>query len=409
QVYIRAYQLTKKDLYKRVTEETLDWVLTEMTHQLGGFYSTLDADSEGEEGKFYVWQQNEIEELLGSDAEAFIHYYGVTEEGNFEGKNILFVEEPISRMLSEVAKEQKMTEEDVWELLKRSRKVLLAERNKRVRPGLDDKILTAWNGMMIRSFAEAGRILNRNDYTNAAIKAASFLLTTNREGQKLLRSYKDGKARFNAYLEDYSYLIDGLIALYEATFDLNWLKEARSLAKVMIEQFWDNQEAGFFFTGSDHEELIARSKDFSDNATPSGNSVAVDALLRLHMLFNQEEYESKAVMILHMVSKPLERFSTGFGHMLCALDFYLSRPKEVAIIGNRDSQDTKLLLDTVSSNYFPNLVLVFAEPNDEEAKQLIPLLADRSMVGGKATAYVCERFACKQPVTSAEELLEQLR
>ncbi|MEW6731415.1 MAG: thioredoxin domain-containing protein [Acidobacteriota bacterium] len=408
QVYLRAYQLTGKPMYRRITEETLDWVLAEMTDPQGGFYSTLDADSEGVEGKFYIWEKEEIEHLLGTDASAFINYYSVTSAGNFEEKNILYVAKPEDEMAKEAAKIAGISIEELHAALIRGRQTLLTARAQRIRPGRDDKILTAWNGMMIRSFAEAARVLGRDDYRAAAIKATEFLLSTNYVDGRLLRSYKDGQAKYNAYLEDYAYMIDALIALYEATGKLSWLEQARVFADVMIEQFWDNEDGGFFFTGKDHEELVARSKDYSDNATPSGNSVAIDVLLRLQIIFNHEDYGHKATRILSLLTRVLERFSAGFGHTLGALDFYLSTPKEIAIIGEQGAANTEALLATVYGHYLPNKVVVIAEANDTRAKELIPLLADRGMINGQATAYVCEKFTCKQPVNSPEELATQL-
>jgi uncharacterized protein len=408
QLYLRAYQLTGNEAYKRITEETLDWVLSEMTDEKGGFYSTLDADSEGHEGKFYIWDKKEIEQLLGPEARAFNSYYGVTEEGNFEGKNILFVPKPAEEIAREVAKQNNISVDELAALLERGRKKLLAERAKRVRPGRDDKVLTSWNGMMIKSFAEASRVLGRSDYQATAIRAAEFLLTTNRQGDRLLHSYKDNQAKFNAYLDDYSYFIDALLAIYEATFDLKWLIEARALTDVMIEQFWDEEEEGFFYTGKDHEALIARNKDFSDNATPSGNSVAVDVLLRLGALLNDDGYEKKAATVMNMLARPMERFPGGFGHMLGALDFFLSTKKEIVIIGKRDATDTRALIDAVYNRYLPNKIVALAEPGESEAAKLIPLLANRNVINGKATAYVCEHFTCKQPVTTPDELAAQL-
>lgn len=408
QVYLQAYQATRKDYYRQITEEILDWVLAEMTDSEGGFYSTLDADSEGVEGKFYVWDKKEIEEILGSQAKPFIEFYGVTEEGNFEERNILFVDLPVAEMETTVAKLNNLTVSELRESLANSRKKLREVRSKRVWPGRDDKVLTAWTAMMVKSFAQAARVLRRDDYLAAAIKATEFVLNVNRKDGRLLRSYKNGQARFNAYQEDYAYLIDALIALYEATFQTKWLLEARSLTNLMIDQFWDKEEGGFFFTSNDHESLITRSKEYSDNATPSGNSIAVDALLKLKHIFNDDQYEAMAVKVFNMLNRALERFPGGFGHMLGALDFHFAQVKEIAIIGSLESIETKELLDAVYQSYLPNKVVVVAEPTDQEASQLISLLANRTMIDGKATAYVCENFTCKQPVTRAGELSIQL-
>lgn len=408
QSYLRAFQVTGKTQYQRIAKETLDWVLAEMTDPQGGFYSTLDADSEGVEGKFYVWDQAEIAHILGDDAEIFIDYYGITEQGNFEEQNILCVNKPEAEMAQDVATLNKITLEQVAETLARSRQKLLAERAKRVRPGRDDKVLTAWTAMMAKAFAEAARVFEEPRYRTAAVQALDFILKTNQVNGRLLRSYKDGQARFNAYLEDYAYVIDALIAVYEATFETKWLQEAHRLTDIMLAQFWDDKEGGFFFTSQDHEELIARNKDFSDNATPAGNSVAVDVLLRLHLLLNNDSYRDKAVKTLNLLAQAMERFPGGFGHLLCALDFYLGHAKEIAIIGEPQASDTAALLAVIYRQYLPNKVVACAAANDQNATTIIPLLAHRPAVGGKATAYVCENFACQQPVTSSEELSKQL-
>ncbi|MBI4851763.1 MAG: thioredoxin domain-containing protein [Acidobacteria bacterium] len=408
QVYLEAYQATGNKYYKQVTEEILDWVVAEMTDPKGGFYSTLDADSEGEEGKFYVWDQEEIEKLLGSEAKPFIEFYGVTKHGNFEERNILNIDFPISEMEDRVSKLCEISIEELRKNLANSRKKLREVRAKRVWPGLDDKILTAWTGMMIKSFAQAAQALKRDDYKQVAIKATEFILTYNSSNGRLLRSYKNEQARFNAYQEDYAYFIDALIATYEATFQTKWLVEARRLADIMINQFWDEEEGGFFFTSNDHEELIIRSKEYTDNATPSGNSVAVDVLLKLHHIFNDERYEKIAVRILGLVGKALERFPGGFGHMLGALDFYLGQTKEIAIIGNPESDDTKALVKTIYQGHLPNKIVLVVHPSDSESINLLPLLANRLMIDGMATAYVCEHFTCKEPVTKVDELTKQL-
>jgi hypothetical protein len=409
QVYLHAYQVTQNQYYKQITEEILDWVVAEMTDPKGGFYSTLDADSEGEEGKFYVWEKEEIEKILGNDAKQFIEYYGVTKHGNFEERNILFIDFPVKEMEERVSKLCSIKVEDLRESLDSSRKRLREIRAKRVWPGLDDKILTAWTAMMLKSFAEASQILKRDDYKTVAIKAADFLLTYNSINGRLLRSYKNDQARFNAYQEDYAYFIDALISLYEATFQTKWLIEARRLTDIMIDQFWDDEEGGFFFTSKDHEELITRSKEFTDNATPSGNSVAVDSLLKLQHIFNDERYGKIAERVLNLLGKAVERFPGGFGHMLGALDFHLSQAKEIVVVGEIEANDTKALVDAIYQNHLPNKIVLVVDPSDNESVKLFPLVANRSMINGKATAYVCENFTCKEPVTKADELIKQLK
>lgn len=409
QTYLQAYQATENKYYKQITEEILDWVVAEMMGSKGGFYSTLDADSEGEEGKFYIWEQEEIEKILGNEAKLFIEYYGVTKHGNFEERNILFVDFPVGEMEERVSKLCSVTVERLKESLASSRKKLREVRAKRIWPGLDDKILTAWTGMMIKSFAQAAQVLKRNDYKDIAVKATEFILNHNSLNGRLLRSYKNDQARFNAYQEDYAYLVDALIAVYEATFETKWLVEARRLTDLMIKEFWDEEEGGFFFTSTDHEELITRSKEYSDNATPSGNSIAVDVLLKLSHIFNDEHYKDIAVRTLNLLGKAVERFPGGFGHMLGALDFHLANVKEIVIIGNPESDDTKALIEAVYQSYLPNKVVLVSSPEDNEASKLFPLLENRLMIDGKATAYVCENFTCKEPVVKVDELIKQLK
>jgi uncharacterized protein YyaL (SSP411 family) len=405
-VYLNAYLVTGDEFYRRITTETLDYVLREMTSPNGGFYSTQDADSEGEEGKFFVWTPGEVAALLGDeDARLFCRYFDVSQMGNFEGHNILHVdEEPevIARLMG-------VTKERLIEAIDRGRRILLAAREKRVKPHRDEKMLTAWNGLMLRSFAEAGRALDRRDYLDAAIKNADFLLTHLQRDGRLLRTHRDGESKLNAYVEDYAYLIDGLLALYEATFDLRWFEEARRLTETMIEQFWDGEAGGFFFTSSDHEQLITRNKDFYDNAIPSGNSVAAHALLRLSLLTGEERYRQIAGQILGLMKNVMMRAPGAFGHLLCALDLYLASPYEIAIVGHPSSEDTRALVGEVFQAYLPNKVVALAAPGDSMAPQKIKLLENRNEVGGKATAYVCRNFYCEAPVTEPARLKAQLR
>jgi hypothetical protein len=377
-----------------------------MTNPEGGFYSAQDADSEGVEGKFFVWTPQEVKEVLGeNEGELFCRYYDVTEWGNFEGKNIL----NIPRDMEVVAKLENASVEELNAVIERGRRKLFEHREYRIKPHRDEKVLTAWNGLMLRSFAEAANALDRDDYRQVAIKNADFLLTRLRRDGRLLRTYRDGESKLNGYLEDYALLIDGLMAVYEATFDLRWLEEARALADTMIAQFWDDVDGGFYFTGKDHEELITRTKDFYDNATPSGNSVAADVLLRLAVLFDERDYERRAVRVFRLMGDSVMRYPSAFGHLLGALDFYFSTPKEIAIVGEKHSSDTQALLRVVHSQYLPNKVIAFKEPGDARAAELIPLLANREAINSKATAYVCEHFTCQTPMTDSEELAKQLR
>ena len=329
-LYLHHYQATGDDKARQVAEGILDYVVREMTAPEGGFYSTQDADSEGVEGKFFVWSWNEIQELLGDQAaKVFCDYYNVTTEGNFEGANILNV----TRSVPEVASRNKMEVADLEALLAESRRKLYEAREKRVKPDRDEKILTAWNGMMLASFAEAGAILERDDYIDIAERNARFILETLRNDGLLLRTYKDGVAKLNGYLEDYAFLSEGLLTLYETTGDLEWLQACLQVTAKMVEEFWDDDAGGFFFTGKSHETLIVRSKDFFDNATPSGNSVAAEVLLRLALLTDNEDYRRRGTTILRLMAQAMNRYPAGFGRALGALDFYLSSPKEIAIVG----------------------------------------------------------------------------
>ena len=404
-LYLEAYQATGDAFYRRIAEETLDYVARDMTAPEGGFYSAEDADSEGVEGKFYVWTPGEIEGALEPDeARLAIRFWDVTERGNFEGKNILYVPHPPEA----VAAEFDISTEELWEKIVVIRQKLFAEREKRVRPGRDEKVLAAWNGLMLRAFAFAARVLEREDYRRIAEKNASFLLEKLRLDGRLRRSYKDGRPRFNGYLEDYACVADGLVALYEATFETRWLAEAKALADAILELFWDEERAAFYDTSADHEELVTRPRDVYDSAAPSGNSVAVDVLLKLSVLLDREDYRRRAEAILEGLSGAIARLSGGFGRLLSALDFYLSTPYEVAVIGNPQAPDTKALLEAVYSAYLPNKVVAGRSESDEEASRLVPLLADRSARDGRATAYVCVQYACQSPTTDAEELKRQL-
>jgi uncharacterized protein len=404
-LYLEVYQATGDEFYKRIAEETLDYVVRDMTSPEGGFYSAEDADSEGEEGKFYVWTPEEIRSSLNAD-EATIaeRHWDVTARGNFEGKNILYVPRPPEAVAAEFG----ISPDELRERIGEIRSKLFAAREERVRPGRDEKILAAWNGLMLRSFAFAARVLKREDYREVARKNASFLLEKLSVEGRLRRSYKDGQARFNGYLEDYAMAADGLVALYEATFETSWLAEATSLADAILEHFWDEHGGIFYDTPADHEELVTRPRDVYDSAAPSGTSVATDVLLRLSLLLDREEYRQRAEAVLDSSSGSMERLPGAFGRLLAALDFYLSRPREVAIVGDIVSPDTQALVHAVYTPYLPNKVVAGWAPEDEEAARLVPLLADRPMRDGRPTAYVCEGYACKNPTTDPEELARQL-
>ena len=331
-LYLHAYQITRKPLYRRVVEETLDYVLREMTDPAGGFYSAQDADSEGEEGKFFVWRPEEIAEVLGEEDGALVsRYYGVTTVGNFEGRSILNVAPEAADDMERAG----IAGERLDALLRRARAGLMEARSRRVPPERDDKVLTSWNGLMLAAFAEAGAVLDRDDYTRVAEKAASFLSESLRRDGRLLRTHKDGASRLLGYLEDYAFLIDGLLVLHEATFQARWLQDAVELGYAMVDLFWDDAAGQFYDTGTDHEELVVRPRDMTDNAIPSGSSMAAGVLLKLAVVSGDGDLERRAIVALRSTKSLMERFPTGAGHWLCALDFYLSTPKEIALVGDR--------------------------------------------------------------------------
>ena len=402
-LYLHAYQVTGDPLYRRIVEETLDYMAREMTDANGGFYSAQDADSEGVEGKFFVWRPEEIIDLLGkSEGDLFNSYYGVTRKGNFEGRSILHIAKGGAAVRG-------MNEEELVENLRRWKKRLLAARNERVAPGLDDKVLTSWNGLAMRAFAEAGGALGRPDYLEKANINAKFLLDNLVRDGRLLRTYRNAEAKLNGYLEDYAFLIDGLLVLHEATLDGRWLDESISLGEAMVDLFWEESEGRFYDTGRDHEELVLRPRDYTDNATPCGSSMAADVLLRLAVVTGDSEHQRRAVTSLRSVRELMSRFPTGAGHWLGALDFYLSTPKEIAIVGDAGDAGTDALLSEVSRRYLPNRVLVgSAGSGTAEARSGVPLLEDRDRVDGKPTAYVCENYACSLPVTEPAALAAQL-
>jgi uncharacterized protein YyaL (SSP411 family) len=403
-LYLHHFQLTQTNEARKTAEGILDYVVREMTSAKGGFYSTQDADSEGVEGKFFVWAQAEVNQLLGADDAKLVNdYYNVTAEGNFEEANILNV----TRSLNEVATRNNVTPSHLDAVLSRSKQKLFEAREQRVKPGRDEKVLTAWNGMMLASFAEAGAILGRDDYTQVAKCNARFILDKLRSNGLLLRTYKDGMAKLNGYLEDYACVSEALLTLYETTGETEWLEECLSVTAKMLEEFWDDEAGGFFFTGKSHEILIVRSKDFFDNATPSGNSVAAEVLLRLGLLTDNDDYRRRATTVLRLVAEPIARYPAGFGRALGALDFYLSSPKEIAIVGDQENEVTASLKHEVWRRYLPNKVVGTVQPKDERAPQLMPLLRNRTS-DDQPLAYVCEHYVCKKPVTNPSELAAQL-
>jgi uncharacterized protein YyaL (SSP411 family) len=404
-LYLHAWLATGEAEYRRVTEETLDYVLREMTHPAGGFYSAQDADSEGVEGKFFVWSPEEIRSVVG-DAElarAALAYWGVDDGPNFEGHSILFV----PREPGEVAQNLGLSADGLAARLARAREALHRHRDKRVHPGLDDKVLASWNGLMLTAFAEAAA-LGRADYLAAAVRNAEFLVSRMQREGRLLRSWKDGQARITGYLEDHAMVGAGLLALYEATFDRRWLDESRRLAEETLRLFWSAEREIFFDTGEDQESLVVRPRNIFDNAVPSGTSVTIEWLLRLAIVTGEERYRQRALAALRPMADIMQRYPSGFGRYLSALDFHLGPVAEVALVWRAGAEEAIApLVATVFGRYQPNRVVVGAAAGSAAADGL-PLLADRDAVEGRPTAYVCRDYVCQLPVTDPEALARQL-
>jgi uncharacterized protein len=390
--YARSWQVTRSGRHAAVAAATADWMLAEMRDESGGFWSSLDADSEGEEGKFYVWSLDEVREVTGSDFDEAVHHWGFSEAGNFEGHNIpVWAHDP-----SDPA------------AIERARAALMARRSKRVRPDTDTKVLTAWNGLAASALAEAGTILGRPEWVQAAGDVMRFLFQELRSDGRLMRSYKEGTVKHLAYAEDYAFFLEASLALYEATFEASWLDLARWAADQAIELFGDDVKGGFYTSGTDAEALLTRDKDLVDNAIPSANSVLALELQRLSHFLGEPSYEQRGVGIIRLITQAAERSPAAFGHLLAAVDFHTGSPREIVVIGGPDGRDTGSLIATVRERFIPNKVVVAAEdPGPSEARR-IPLLEGRGRIDGRAAAYVCRGGVCDLPVTEPDDLREQL-
>lgn len=409
QVYLEAWQLTGRAHYRTIVEDTLDYVLHRMTDEQGGFYSTEDADSEGEEGKYYIWTHQQIRQLLGDDADLLIEYYQVQDDGNFSShesyhahQNILHLQEAPAAF----AEARGWSRDELLAKLAPLEETLLAARDQRVRPGLDDKVLVSWNAMMISAFAKAAQALERPDYAESAKSAADFILSSMRHHGQLLHTWRNGTAKLPAYLDDYALLAVALVDLYETTFDTSYLKQAEEVADQMLSRFWDDEAGGLFYTGDEHPHLIARTKSAYDGATPSGNSVAASGLQRLGLLLGREDLVDKAKQILTLHVAQMQRAPRGFMQMLLGLDLFLNPPPEVVIAGDLNEAPCQALITTARQTYLPNRLLVLATEDDDTLNQA--LLTGKEPVDGEPAAYVCRDFACQQPVTSPEQLKSKL-
>jgi len=402
QAYVQAYQAGRKPIHAMTARNVFDYVLRDMTHDEGGFYAAEDADSEGREGAFYVWRRDEIESILGEpDAEIFSGYYDVTHTGNFEdGENVLHIAGP----LEGIAKKLNKSSEEIGARLAAARQRLFEHRNTRPRPGRDDKIVTSWNGLMISSLACGGAVFGEDRYIQAAERAAAFIIESLHVDGRLMRYFRAGRVVEKAFLDDYAFLIQGLIDLYEASFDPRWLRDAGALAGQMIDLFADEAEGGFFMTGRDAEQLISRDQPVYDGVMPSGNAAAALVLLKLGTILMEDRFTQQAERILRRFSGRIVESPTGFTAMLLALDYRLGPSQEIVIAGR--ASDARSLIQETRRHFLPNATLLFREtgPRGDAISQMVPFTKDLAPLDGHATAYVCEDYACRRPVTTTDDL-----
>jgi uncharacterized protein len=403
-IYAQVYCVTKEPLFKQVVDETMNYLMREMLHTEGGFYSTQDADSDGEEGKFFVWAEEEISRILGEEAsEIFCRIYDVSEEGNFEEKNILH---PILT-LEQASKLFRRDLREIGSLVSDAKAKLFQEREKRPKPFRDEKILTSWNGLMLSGLAEAIKISGHPAYLEAANRTVDFIFTKVFRDGRLLHTYKGGTAKILGYLDDYAFLAAGLLDLFEATVNRARLNRALEVAEIMLHEFWDEAGGGFFYTGRSHERLIAQSKPIFDGSIPSGNAVATQVLLRLYHYTGKEDYLRRAETVFRAHYNAMENQPFGFAHLLAALDFYLEKPKEIVLVGDNKDPETSELLLKIHLLYMPNMTLQLASPDDSLGR-ISSLLAGKKQIENKPTAYVCHNFTCSQPAVEWDRLKELL-
>jgi len=405
--YLEAFQATKNEYYARIAKEIFHYVLRDLIHPQGGFYSAEDADSEGKEGKFYLWKSEEVKQVLGEkDGELFCQIFDMTDSGNFEGENILHLQKPAELL----AKLHNLTSRELQDFLQRTKNKLFEIRKERVHPHKDDKILTDWNGLMIASLAYGYSVLGDERYLRAAEQSANFILNNLQKNGRLLKHYRIKAADVPGYLDDYAFLIHGLIELYQASFDPRWLKEALRLTDDMLKLFWDKEKGGFFFSGQDSEKLISRTKEIYDGALPSSNSMAIYDLLRLGKLTMRPEYINRAEQALKSFAGTIAENPSAYCQMLIALDFYLGPTKEIVVAGKRESRDTKEIFESINRHYLPRKVVLFNSDDTEgkELQELVPFLENMTAKDGAATAYVCENFVCQLPTKDLAKLEELL-
>lgn len=406
--FVETYQATGKDLYAQVAQDIFTYVLRDMTHPEGGFYSAEDADSEGEEGKFYLWTPDEVEDVLGEEEGAlFCECLDITPGGNFEGKSI---PNRLYDTLEGVASRHELSPKELKERLDSSRRHLFDAREKRVHPHKDDKVLTSWNGLMIAALARGARALGVAEYAQVAEKAVEFLFRRlQKKDGRLLARYREGESALLGYVDDYAFLVWGLLELYEATFRSRYLQEAIRLSRDMLDLFGDKEAGGLFFYGKDGEKLLTRTKEVYDGATPSGNSVAALNLVRLARITGEPEWSREAHRQLEAFGGSVSQTPMAFSFYLTAIQFVLGESQEIVIAGRRGEKEAQEMLRYVQSLFLPNAVVLFREENKaEELSKLVPYTAERNMMEGKATAYVCRNYACQAPITMLETLQRKL-
>ncbi|MFH1651552.1 MAG: thioredoxin domain-containing protein [Chloroflexota bacterium] len=390
-LYLQAFVVTGRREFRRIAEEVLDYILKDMTNPEGGFYSTRDADSEGAEGRYYLWTPEEIIGVLGGKTGNLVNdYYGVTASGNFEGSNILHLTGEL--------------EAELPRALQQARTSLLDRREQRVPPGRDEKVIASWNGLMLASLAEAACMLDRRDYADAAVKNGKFLLKRMTGAQYLVHTWKDGRAGVDAFLDDYALVIDGLISLHEATFSVAWLGQAIRMAEIIIDDFWDESAGRFYDAGRKQEGLFVRPGNAYDNAVPSGASSATLSLIKIARITGREDMEKIATKALTSMSDLITRHPLGFGKWLCALDLYLSPRREIVVSGRFDDKATQALRKVLYDGWLPNRIVVGRDPAEPSPLSEVAIREEKPMIDGKPTVYVCDNFTCQAPVTSPDGL-----
>lgn len=403
-LYLDTYQVTHDSFYLRIVRETLDFVMREMLSPENGFYSSLDADSEGEEGKYYVWDKREIDELLGDHSPIFCDYFDVTESGNFAGKNILHIQTE----LNATAKRFKLNHDTIQQILDSCREKLNNARNSRVRPPLDDKALTAWNSLMLSAFARAYQVFGEEKYKQVIIKNISFIRNRLYKNGRLLRSYSRGKAQYDGYLDDYALLIKALFDSYESLFDISYLEWAWELLEYTNNKFWDNKDFGYFYTSSDQERLIYRMKDEHDQSIPSSNAIMLLNNLRFYSLTEDETLLSRAEHVLKTHASRIRANAYGYASYLIGLDFYLQKPKEIVIVYPKNKKISHFYR-TIFDMYLPNKVVTAITGEESSPVLSASLMQNKNPINGKTTVYVCHNFACSQPVFTAKDLQKLLQ